>query len=60
MYYDKIVLSRTVYSLVDWFNNLGSMAFFVQLVCSGLLPFIIGWSIEKNLIKKLYRKTKFK
>jgi hypothetical protein len=52
---DKRFIDRRVYTIYDWMNEVGGFYGFIQLFVAILLPLFQVWSLEKNLIQKLFK-----
>lgn len=52
---DKRLIDRRVYTIFDWMNEVGGFYGFIQLLVSMVLPLFQVWTLEKNLIRKLFK-----
>jgi hypothetical protein len=53
---DKIEISRTVYGIGDWLNEVGGFGQAVHFIFILIVPFLKFWTLEKYLIETLYKK----
>jgi hypothetical protein len=52
---DKRLIDRRVYTIFDWMNEVGGFYGFIQLLVSMVLPLFQVWTLEKTLIRKLFK-----
>jgi hypothetical protein len=55
LHFDKQTIERQVYSLSDWMNEVGGFHAYMQLIVTLLLPIFQVWSLEKHILRKIYR-----
>ena len=51
----KHKIERRVYTAFDWANEVGGLYGFFELLVVMLLPYFQVWSLDKYLIKNLYK-----
>ena len=55
--HNLLTTSRTVYSFTDWMNEVGGFQAWIHLFVSFVLPFFQAWTLEKSLIKMLFKRS---
>ena len=52
---DRIIISRQVYDITEWLQEVGGFAGSIHLILTLLVPLFKVWGIEKHFVSKLYK-----
>ena len=52
---DLTKIDRSIYSMADWFNEIGGFSQAISVFFFSLIPLLQFWTINEYLITKLYK-----